>query len=55
MADLHECPDCGEQIICGFGAQAIVESYEPDFQHWVDRAKFTIKGCPKILPGEGEF
>jgi hypothetical protein len=52
MADLHECPKCCRQIVCGFGTKAISVEYMSDFQSYLDRATITISGCPQSLDGE---
>ena len=31
VADLWECPGCGFELICGYGAYHMAERYEPDF------------------------
>jgi hypothetical protein len=31
-ADLWECPDCGTQIITGFGKSPLAEHYQPNYQ-----------------------
>ena len=49
MADLFECPDCGYQLISGFGLNAISEHYMPEFKDWIDQVTHTIKGCPRSL------
>jgi hypothetical protein len=30
-ADLYKCPDCGFEVVCGFGASNYAEHYEADF------------------------
>ncbi len=49
QADLLECPDCGFQIITGFGLQHIAVHHEPGFDSELQRVEFTINGCPKRL------
>jgi hypothetical protein len=31
-ADLYECPQCGQQVITGFGAGPIIEHWHPDYE-----------------------
>ena len=50
QADLWECPDCGTQLITGYGSRAISEQHEDDFDYYVGKVTHTIKGCPKALP-----
>jgi len=50
MADLFECPDCGHQIVAGFGARHISEHYMPDFADYLALIDITIIGCPRSLP-----
>jgi hypothetical protein len=35
VGDLWECPDCGAQILSGFGRDRIAEHYEKDFDKHV--------------------
>jgi hypothetical protein len=49
QADLLECPDCGFQIITGFGQQPLAVKHHPDFDSELQRVEFTIIGCPKRL------
>jgi DNA-directed RNA polymerase subunit RPC12/RpoP len=51
-ADLWECPDCGHQVILGYGMHEVAEHFEPDFQDYLQMVTHTIKGCPKRLPGD---
>jgi len=50
LADLWECPDCGHQVILGYGLHHISEHYEPDFDRYLKRVTHTILGCPRGLP-----
>ena len=38
-ADLWKCPNCGYEIVGGFGYNAISAHYEADFQAQIDRYK----------------
>ena len=49
LADLWECPDCGTQLIAGYGARAISERYMTNFKVHLKRVTHTIIGCPKAL------
>jgi hypothetical protein len=49
-ADLWECPDCGHQVILGYGVHAIAEHYQDGFAHYLNDVTHTIIGCPKGLP-----
>jgi len=49
QADLLECPDCGFQVVKGFGLQAVATHHEPDFEQELQRVEITINGCPKRL------
>jgi hypothetical protein len=51
-ADLWECPDCGHQVILGYGQSHCSEHYETDFKTWLSMVTHTIKGQLKGLPGE---
>ena len=47
-ADLWSCPECGNEVIAGFGAQPIVEHYQqPDYD--MTRKRFAAAG--PIYPG----
>ena len=50
QADLWECPDCGNQVLLGFGRCAWSEHYENDFAKHVKSADYTINGKLKALP-----
>jgi hypothetical protein len=52
MADIHECPGCGQQFVAGFGVQPVCIQHEPDFQTYLDASTVTISGCPGALPEE---
>jgi hypothetical protein len=43
-ADVWECPDCGSEVIAGFGARPLAEHYQPDYR--VQRARLA-----PIYPG----
>jgi len=49
-ADLWECPDCGTQIILGYGREPIAEHYEDKFDFWRKRTTHTVDGTMKVLP-----
>jgi hypothetical protein len=49
-ADLLECPDCGHQLITGYGNNPVSEHYQPDFADWYSMVTHTVIGCPKVLP-----
>ena len=49
-ADLWECPDCGHQVILGYGQQHVAEHYEEGFAQELDDVTHTILGNPKVLP-----
>ena len=48
-ADLWECPDCGTQVILGYGQQHISEHYEKDFGIWLAKVTHRIEGPMKGL------
>jgi hypothetical protein len=43
-ADLWECPDCGVEVITGFGARPLAEHYQTEYG--TQRARFGL-----IYPG----
>jgi len=45
-ADLVWCPNCEMEFITGFGAVHICEHFMKDFDHYMSKVVFTIKGCP---------
>ena len=54
QADLWECPDCGHQVILGYGQSHWAEHYEPDFDEQLQKARnrgtvLTINGKLKGL------
>ena len=49
QADLWECPDCGNQVILGYGEKCWSEHYQPDFKSYLDKVDFTISGECKAL------
>jgi hypothetical protein len=49
QADLWECPDCGNQVILGYGQEAWAEHFQPDFANFLDGVDFTISGKQKGL------
>lgn len=53
-ADLLECPDCGKQIIYGYGLEPLARHFESDFSSALVEVDFTIIGCPRRLPPKGE-
>lgn len=46
-ADLYKCPDCGLEIVAGFGANNYAEHFESDFPRLLQAAepKFWDKSC----------
>ena len=48
-ADLWECPDCGTQIIIGFGSQPIATRHESDFADKLQYVTHTISGKLGVL------
>ena len=51
-ADLWECPDCGHQIIAGYGKTHISEHYQPDFAECLEKSAehlYIIIGGLKAL------
>lgn len=51
QADLWECPDCGVQVLLGYGERAWAEHYEPNFAAHLRLVDFTVNGRCKALPG----
>ena len=49
QADLWECPDCGHQVLRGFGRDSWSEHYEHDFDRHMKGADFTVNGQLKAL------
>ena len=49
-ADLWECPDCGQQVILGYGMHAISEHYMDGFDTWMAEVTHTIEGSLRGLP-----
>ena len=49
QADLWECPDCGHQVLLGFGKEAWAVHYEDDFAEHIKHADFTINTKCKAL------
>lgn len=48
VADLWACPDCGHQILSGFGKGPIAEHYEPNFETIRAKLKadqFQVNDC----------
>ena len=35
VADLWECPDCGAEVVVGYGQQPVAEHYQTDFREQV--------------------
>jgi hypothetical protein len=46
-ADLWACPECGVEIIAGFGQGPIAEHYQPDYQ----TTKARLSGTEPVYPG----
>ena len=51
-ADLWECPDCGHQVILGYGVSHCSEHYEKDFSTWLGMVTHRIVGQLKGLTGD---
>lgn len=49
QADLLECPDCGKQIVTGFGSKHISEHFEDDFNVELQLVTITINARQKSL------
>ena len=49
QADLWECPDCGNQVLLGFGKKAWSEHYQDNFSHYLRGVDFTVNGQSKAL------
>jgi hypothetical protein len=49
-ADLWECPDCGTQLIAGYGRTHISEHYMDGFGEALTKVTHTIDCCLKTLP-----
>jgi len=47
MADLWKCPECGIEVIAGFGAHNYAEHYQPNFAEQFKKAepKYWDKSC----------
>jgi hypothetical protein len=45
MADLWECPDCGHQLVAGYGGRPIAEDWESSFEAERALATVTINDC----------
>ena len=50
QADLWECPDCGCQVLLGFGQKHWAAHFEPTFQKYLAGVDYTINGKLKVLP-----
>lgn len=53
-ADLWECPDCGAQVVLGYGQHQWAEHYELDFEEQLQKARargvvVTVRGPLKPL------
>ena len=48
-ADLWECPDCGTQVILGYGQQPVSKNYKDDFEYYVEKCTHSIVGPMKGL------
>lgn len=46
-ADLWKCPDCGFEVVAGFGGNNYAEHFEADFSKLLEKAepKFWDKSC----------
>lgn len=44
-ADLYECPDCGHQIVVGFGQSPMAEHYMPKFKELAERSDLMVNDC----------
>ena len=51
-ADLYECPDCGFQLITGFGRKAVSEHFMQDYAAWRGRRPplVTVNDCGGARP-----
>lgn len=54
LADLWECPDCGKQVILGYGLKAWAHHFEDNFSAMLVHVDLTIVGCPRGLSPKGE-
>lgn len=52
-ADLVECPDCGKQVVTGFGQQSVSTQHESEFDYFLRLVEITINGCPRSLIRKG--
>ena len=48
-ADLWECPDCGHQVILGYGKECCSEHYQDGFDDWLKLVTHKIVGPLKGL------
>jgi len=48
-ADLWECPDCGHQVILGYGKHAFSFHNEPDFERLLQYVTHKIVGPMRSL------
>jgi len=48
-ADLWECPDCGHQLILGYGKEPLAEHFEDNFETEHARVTHTLNGKVKAL------
>ena len=48
-ADLWECPDCGTQIILGYGQRPLSENYQDGFEKYLKMVTHNIDGKLKAL------
>ena len=52
QADLAECPNCGFELITGFGANPVREHFMPDYAEVAERVKpmVRIDACAGYKP-----
>ena len=41
-ADLWKCPNCGSEIIVGFGYNSVSEHFQDDFQDWLKKVEYNF-------------
>ena len=49
MADLWECPDCGQQIAAGYGRQPVSVRHMDNFESEMKNVTHTISGKMRSL------
>jgi hypothetical protein len=52
-ADLWACPDCGHQVISGFGREPLAEHYQPGYAATRARLSPVYPGRCRALPEGG--